>query len=237
MKTQDSTGFWADHKLMISVIALLIALGNLVWSFVNQKEQNSRWEMLNAPNPQIKNAELISIKELPLSEANQTKWGYNQKYYAKNGTTNIVVLYYILIAKDSLNRIIENINPVFTIPEIVNELKRISFKGPYSIHKKYRPSFTIENMGRTETKNLSIKIDAKFPGLDWQNVFKDLTKINLAIGQSSSMTYDLYVPVNDELPEKIEYRISLNYKGIDNRLIYKEINTKWESTNNLWTFQ
>lgn len=237
MTPQDSIVFWKDPKTWIAILAMIGTLGNFFWSLRYQSTQNSRWEALNAPNPKIKDAHLEPYGAFALDEIKHKKWGYEQKFYAKPGSLSEVIMYHILIAKDSAGQIIENINPVFTIPDIINELKRIKYKGPVSILKKYNPMFTFENMGKMEAKNLLISIEARVPGEDWVNVSPVKTRFNMAAGQLNSTSFYLEIPVKHEIPKKIECRITFEFQGVEDKNLKKVVETKWESSNNLWSFQ
>lgn len=237
MTSQEPAVFWKDPRAWIAMLAMIGTLGNFIWSLRYQSIQNSRWETLNAPNPQIKDVNLVSYGVFTSEEIKQKKWGYNQKFYAKPGSLSEIVMYHILIAKDSAGQIIENINPVFTIPDLILELKRINFERQVFVFKKFNPRFTFENMGKTEAKNLLINIEAKLPDANWVNVSPQNARINMAANQSSSTDFILMIPVKEEIPKIIECRVTFEFQGVEGKYFKKIIETKWESSNNQWTYK
>lgn len=151
----DSPNFFADPKVMISLLALLIAIVSLIWTFSNQWEQNRKWDKLNEGNPIIKQIKLLNRLELPKEEAMKKEWGYEPLVYEKEEASNLVVIPYKLTLRDAdSDNLITNINSVFTISEAEQELKRIEFKGMAKIYKSFKSTFEIENIGKTELKEL-----------------------------------------------------------------------------------
>jgi hypothetical protein len=235
---QENSNFFSDPKVIISLLAILISTVSLIWTLANQWEQNRRWEKLNNGNPELKEVRLINWKELNESEAHSTEWGYKPDIYGKGEAMDNYVLPYYLIVRDSTNNKIEGINKAFTIVEIHQELQRINYKGKnIIINKFFRPKFVFENMGKTETKELTIKIDAKLPDQDWLNVFTSNTSINLAGGQSSAIVFDFELPLNLQLPRQISFKVFLKFKDVNDRSIEKFISVKWTTNDNFWSYE
>lgn len=234
---QENPSFFSDPKMIISILALVISVASLIWTLANQWEQNRRWEKLNNANPELKEVRLINWKEITAEEAHSTEWGYKPDIYAKGEATNNYTLPYHLIARDSANNKIEGINQAFTIAEIEQELHRIHYEGKNVIvNKFFRPKFVFENMGKTETRELSISIDSKLPDQDWQNAFTSNASINLAGGHSSTVNFDFELPVNLKLPQQISFRVFLKFKDVNNKTIEKFINVKWTPNDNFWSY-
>jgi hypothetical protein len=235
---QETPSFFSDPKVIISITAIIISVVSLFWTLANQWEQNRRWENLNNANPELLEIRLINWKEITHDEAHNKNWGYNPLIYAKGEATDLYVLPYKLVARDSFNNKIERVNSVYTLTEIQQELNRIQFKGKsHSVAMLFRPKFTFENMGKTVTQELSIIIDAKLPKQSWQNAFTSNTTINLSGGQTTSVHFDFELPIGIELPPQISFRISLKYKDVNNEMVKKELFAKWTTTNNFWSYE
>ncbi len=222
--------------ITISFCALIVSILAIAVSFNFQRKQDKRWEQLNSPNPQLKEATMTTFKELTLDEAKKTKWGYNLKYYSKGETIDKFIIPFYLIAKDKVGHKVENIYPVFTISEMKNELKRLNIKSPVGSYKRFKPKFTIENMGKTEARNLTIDIEAKLPKENWQNAFSDKAVVNLAASQSSSVSFEFDNNVAIELPDQILCRIHLKYQDSNNKNFKKVVHAKWTSNDNIWSY-
>jgi hypothetical protein len=230
--------FFSDPKVVLSLLALLVSIVALIWTLANQTEQNRRWEKLNAANPEIKEIKMVSYKEVSKDEAMNTNWGYDPLIYAKGEATNVFYLPYFLSLYDSkTNEKIANANPVFTFSEIETELKRIGYCNNIMVFKHFRPKFVIENMGKTSADNLSIQIDAKIPGQEWQPTFSSNVQITLSGGQVSTIFFDIDLPLNIPLPEQISFKITFSWIDIHSKNLSNIINSKWTTKDNLWSYE
>jgi hypothetical protein len=237
MKMNESS-FFSDPKVMLSLLALLVSFVALIWTLANQAEQNRRWEKLNAANPEVKEIKMVSYKEVSKDEAMNTNWGYDPLIYAKGEATNIFYLPYFLSLYDSTtNEKIAKANPVFTFSEIEAELKRIGHSNKIKVFKHFRPKFVIENVGKTSAENLSIQIDAKIPGQEWQPAFTSNAQITLSGGQVSTIFFDIDLPHNFPLSEQISFKITFSWIDIHLKNLSKIINTKWTTNDNFWSYE
>jgi hypothetical protein len=168
----ESPSFFGDPKVMISLFAILIAAFSLIWTFANQWEQNRKWDKLNEGNPEILEIRLQNWKEFSKEEAMKTQWGYDPLLFEKGEATDkYVVPYYLTLRDVNTNKLLPNVNPVYTISEVDQVLKSIDYKGKVIINRLFKPKFGIENMGKTEVRELSIVIDAKLPNQEWNRAF------------------------------------------------------------------
>jgi hypothetical protein len=224
--------------VIISLFALLIASVSLIWTFANQREQNRKWDKLNEGNPEIREVKLLNWKEISKEEAMSIPWGYDPTIYGKGEATDKFVVPYCLTLRDeNTNELIPNTNPVFTIHEVEQELKRIGFTGKVKIYKQFKPKFEIENMGKTEVRELSIFIDAKLPNQEWSRAFTSNTKINLTGSQKSTVFFSFELPVAISLPEQISFKVHFNFLDYKNQKVEKVIGAKWTSNDNFWSYE
>ena len=234
----DSPSFFSDPKVIISLFALLISIVSLIWTFANQWEQNRKWDKLNEGNPEINEIRLLNWVEYSKEEAMNKQWGYEPTIYLKAETSNIVQVPYRLTLRDvNTNELVPNINSVFTIQEVKQEIARTGFKGDVRIYKLFKPRFEIENMGKTEVKELSITIDAKLPNKDWNRAFTSNAKINLAGSQKSMVHFSFELPIETILPEQISFKIHFNYLDYKNTRVEKNIGAKWTTNDNFWSYE
>lgn len=234
----DSPSFFSDPKVIISLLALLISLMSLIWTFSNQWEQNRKWDKLNEGNPEILEIRLQNWKEFTKEQAMNIQWGYEPLLFEKGEASEKYVTPYCLIMKDAnSNKKITNINPVYSIPEAENELKRIGYTGEVILYRLFKPRFGIENMGKTEVRDLSVFIDAKLPNQEWNRAFTSNANINLTASQKSTITFTFEFPLTSILPEQISFKIHFSYLDYKNKKNEKIIGAKWTSSDNFWSYE
>lgn len=228
-----------DPEVIISLFAFLIALASFIFTLLNQKAQNRRWDKLNEGFPEISEIRFINWLEITKEQAFNTQWGYDPHIYATGEASNIFVLpYYLKLRKTDNNEDIQRSNPVFTIEEVRNELKRIDYRGKFSIYKLFRPKFEVENAGKTEINLKSINIDAKHANSDeWRRAFTSNTEITLAGNQKTTVHFDWEVPLNSTLPDQITYKIYFKYVNHNGKTIEKTVGVKWTSKDNYWSYE
>jgi hypothetical protein len=233
-----SSSFFSDPKMIISLLALIVAFLSLIWTFCNQWSQNRRWHNLNTGNPEIREIRLLNWKELSKEEASTTVWGYDPIIYLKGEASNKCILpYYLSLLDVATNSQIPNTNPVFTLEEIENELNRVGFTGEFLVCRFFKPLFEIENMGKTEVKDLSIDVDAKISDNDWVRIFSSNVKINLTSSQKSNVTFSFNIPIEIIIPKQIVYKVHFSYLNYKCKIIKKVIVVKWTSDDNFWSYE
>lgn len=233
----ESSNFFSDPKVILSLFALLISSVSLIWTLANQWEQNRRWDNLNSANIAIKEVKMTKWKELTKDEAMKTNWGYDPSIYSSTETFDLFQIPYHLVARDlTTKEKVKGVNPVFTIPQIGEELKRVGYNNKVFITRLFRPRFILENMGKTDATDLSIEIDAKPPNEDWRNVFKANALVILSASQTSTVAFDVELPVEVPLPSALNFKVKLVFKDLHNNIIKKEIKAKWTSDDNYWSY-
>jgi hypothetical protein len=235
-KMKETTNFFSDPKVIISLFALFISIIGFIWSLANQWDQNRRWDKLNAANVSIKEVKYIRFKELSKEEAMNIQWGYDPIVYSTERLNIYQLPYYLTARNAKTGELINGFNQVFTINEVEQELKRIAYTDKIFLSKAFKPFFILENLGKTDAYDLSIKIEIKWLENDWRNVFTSNTEITLAAGLSSNVTFGFEIPIESKLPPVINYRILLTYGDINNNLTEKEIKAKWTSNDNYWSY-
>lgn len=234
----DTPSFFGDPKVLISLLALLIAGVSLIWTFANQWEQNRKWDKLNEGNPAIFEIRLQNWKEFTKEEAMTIQWGYDPLLFEKGEASERYLTINCLVMRDAnTNQKIPNTNPVYTLPEAEQELRRVGYSGNANLYRLFKPRFAIENMGKTEVRDLSIFIDAKLTNKEWNRVFTSNANINLTASQRSTITFPIEYPLAIILPEQISYKIHFCYMDYKNRNNEKIIGAKWTSSDNSWSYE
>ncbi len=232
-----SSNFFSDPKVILSLFALLISILGFVWTLANQWEQNRRWDSLNAANIVVKEVKMIKWKELTKDEAMKTNWGYDPSIYSSGETFNYFQIPYHLVASDlTTKERVAGVNPAFTLQEVEEELKRMGYKSKVIITRLFRPRFILENTGKTDANDLSIEIYAKLPNEDWRSAFKSNTLIKLAGSQTSTVTFDIELPIEGQLPSALNFKVELSFKDIHNNVIKRETKAKWTTSDNFWSY-
>ncbi len=228
--------FFSDPKVIISLLALLISIISFLWTLANQWEQNRRWNAINSANIILKEIMFSKWKEFSKEEAMATKWGYEPSIYG-GGVQNKYYLPYSLVVRNTLNNEkIANVNPVYSIEEAQNELKRVGFKGDVFLTRVFRPKFVFENIGKSDAYDISIKIDSKQPDTEWINLFSSNSSITLSSSQVSTVFFDFEIPLNNPVPPILYLSIKLIYADVNDSKIEKEIKAKWTSDLDFWSY-
>jgi hypothetical protein len=234
---KNQMGFLSDPKVFLSLASFVLASLSLIYTCANQYEQNRRWDSLNASNPILKEIKMLTFKEMTKDEALKIDWGYDANIYVKGDGSEVAYIpYFLRIRKDQSGEILPNVNPVLKISEISSELQRIKYAEKVKIYKVFKPSLIIENTGKTIADQLSIKIQAKTKGQDWQNAFNSNSIISLAGDQSTSVYFEIEFPIYAQMPEDILLKIQIQWVDIHSTKQSKIINAKWSSKNNQWSY-
>lgn len=164
-------------------------------------------------------------------------WGYDPLIFGAGEFNEMYILPYKLTVRNAeSNELITTINACYTIDEIKKELERVACKGNVHIYKNFKAKLEFENRGKTDANNLDIKIKAKHDNLEWQDAFTTNTKIILAADQITTTMFEFDFPINSKLPEELHFKILLNFDNIHDNNIDKEINAKWTSNDNFWSY-
>jgi hypothetical protein len=92
-------------------------------------------------------------------------------------------------------------------------------------------------MGKSEAKNLTVRIDGKQPGQEWQNAHASEGSLNLAGGQTFGVVCEYEIPNNAALQFQLSFQISLKFLDANNKTVEKVINAKWTSDHNVWSYE
>jgi len=180
---------------------------------------------------------LLRWKKISKDEAVNTNWGYDLLVFGAGELDDMYILPYRLIVRDVIsNNIITAINSCYTIEEIQKELKRIDFKGNVHVFKTFTVKFELENRGKTDANDIEVKVMFKHDKIEWQEAFKSNAKIDLSAEQISTVLFEFDFPLEIKLPNEMFYKILIDYKNIHDKMSKKEINAKWSSNDNYWSY-
>lgn len=222
-----------DPKVILSLIAICISLSALIWNIINQIQQNRRWHQLNSSDIGIKEAEITIWKKVKREEAKNIAWGYTYL----NSPNEVNIPYYISLIDSITNQEINIATHVFTAEEAQIELHKIGYDISNVIgFKSFKVNFTIENMGKTIAEKPSVKVEMMFPGYEWQEVLSIQSNTALSGGQTSSLYFSFHFPFDRERPEKLEFRIHIEWKNTDDKIVRKLIPMSWITKDNFWAY-
>jgi hypothetical protein len=233
----DNNGFWTDPKIYISILAIIISIVSLIFTISNQVDQNSKWDKLNQPNLILKEVKFLNWNEVTKDDALKTEWGYKPVLYQKTGSFNHYVLpYFISIYKKDSNQRVSNANISFTINQIVAELNKLKIKSEDVIlYRLFRNVMVIENIGKTNAKKIFSTVKAKMDN-QWVDAFTANTKIELSTNQTSSISFDIELPLFKDIPQELDFIIYLEWENTNNKKEKKSIAVKWTSQDNYWSY-
>lgn len=233
----NSSNFFSDPKVLLSLLALLVSLCALIWTISNQYEQNRRWDKLNAANPIVSDIKMLRWKKLSKDQAFKMSWGYKPTIFGSGDLDDMYILPYRLVVRESLtNELISSINSCYTIEEVEAELTRIKFKGKVNVLREFTIKIELLNKGKTDVNDLGIQVDAKIDEEDWQSAFTSNAVIALSTEQNSTIHFKIEFPVQLSLPNVISLKIHMLYKDVHSNSLSKVVNAKWTSVDNFWSY-
>lgn len=233
----DNNSFFSDPKVWISILALAVSVGSLVWTLVTQRDQNRRWDALNAGSVELKEAKFYVWREVTRDEALTINWGYNPLLFSSADAYNKFRIVYFLQLRDPVSGApVPHANPVFTMSEVDNEVKRLGVKPPISVFRAFRPVFILENTGKTEVTDCHIEIDMRAGEEEWRRAFTANTPIRIAPGQPVNVSYDFALPFNTEIPKQISFRLHATFTDLHGRKRKRDVTASWESERDYWFY-
>lgn len=238
--TTDTPSFFADPKVVVSLIAIVISLGSLIWTLANQWEQNRRWDALNLGRVQLSDVGFIIWKELSKEEALSTNWGYKPTLYSVVQDRVHLGKYqmpYELVLMDSNNVRIPNSNGFYTLVEAQQETERLKPQTQPNVLKHYQVQFNFKNTGSTSSKETSIRITAQISGNDKPlDIFKSIEPIDLLPSSSINAVSNFYVPLNAALPQIMKFSAFITYKDAHDKINTRELPIVYDEGQNYWTY-
>lgn len=235
--------FFTDPKVAISIFALLVSIGSLIWTLFNQYEQNRRWDELNKARVELDDVGLLMWKEMSRDDAFKTDWGYNPEPINHiDGwlVTDRVRLPFELIFVGKDGKKIPLSNGFFTLKEGEQETQRMKNLGrtfPASdlqIMRHYQVRFTIKNNGKVDANAVSINISQQWDGENvWKSVFKTAAPVSLIPGNAVKAYVDIYSPLNTSIPSQ-KYLLDISYNTPSGQEIHLKQDIGYFAQQNSW---
>lgn len=235
---ESQTSFFGDPKVLLSLLAILLSLFTIIWTLSNQSEQNRRWDNLNLGNVGIKIVRPVYWKEYSKEDAEHNiKWGYQPslyagEYYDKFRQASILYVY----DKTTSGRI-ENVNPAFTVPELIEQLKKKNIKvEDVLVFQLFKQNFVFQNTGKTAARNVSIKIIRKEPSTGRVSTLADSqADITLLAGQDITVTTEFNMPLVN-VPAQEHFEVLISFKDTNNKTHTQTILVVWSKKDNTFSF-
>ena len=200
-------------------------------------KQNRRWENLNEANLVLSDVFLKPWKSIARDDALKMNWGYDPWLYGVDDDFDKLVLPYYLIIRDgeSGNKV-EGTNPVFSMEDVLGELKRVGYKGSPEIGWQFRPVFHFENTGKMEAKNVRLRIEARIGEGDWVQAFQSQDHLDLPAGKQTTVYFEIGYTPKDKSNFEMLSRITQSYETARARRIERKIDVRWSSKGNFWSY-
>lgn len=236
MSTEQS-GFFSDPKVILSLLAIFISLASLIWTLANQWEQNRRWDVLNIAAIELKEAKFHVYRELSKKEATSTNWGYSPLIYSSpDNWDKYHILYFLQLRNSTDASLIPNANPVFTINEVEEEIKRLQIKSPVVLYRSFRPIFFFDNHGRTDATECNIEIYMKPDDEPWHRSFASNTPVRIPPDKSINVSFEFAIPLQSKIYKRIDYKVHIDFKDLQGNPHTRDLIASWESEHNYWFY-
>ena len=231
------TGFFSDLKVILSLLALGVSFLSFIWMLANQWEQNKRWDSLNVAAVEFKEAKFKVYRELTKKEATSINWGYSPLIYnSPDNWEKYQIPYFLQIRNQVDASLIPNANPVFTINEVEEEIKRLQIKSPILIYRSFQLVFFFENQGKTDAIECNFDIYMKPDDQPWHRSFHSNTPVRIPPGKDINTSFEFALPLQSNMYKHIDFNIKLNFKDFHGNIHTRDLVTSWESDRNSWFY-
>lgn len=235
----EHSGFFSDPKVIIAILALVISLAGLLWTLANQFEQNRRWDVLNMGYIELTKPAFTVFRTISRKEFKSLYVGYESKTYgSENSIDEVRFIHLVRIRNKETGAQITNTDPTITLTEVEQELGKLA-ERPKAIEltRVYRPIFFFSNSGKTEVRDLTFEIShTTYDGAGWMIFLRSGAPANILPGQEFNITKELEVPLNSPMPEKIPFKIEIDYRDIRGTAHKETIKRVWYSEGNDWKY-
>lgn len=240
IKPSKMQEFLNDPKNYLSIVAIVIS-GFAIWFAYrnnieqqkNNREQNRRWDNLNIGNVVVKGANIGRYPPYTQEQMKTINFGYEVFYITNFDDSNSMMLPYSLIARDEAKEYIPG-KIIHTLGEIQQMLIQIKATNKVEIFKSFKPEIVLENNGKTDVKNLNLKIVCKYFDSEWRPAFSNSSPLILSAGKETSIKLRLDFGLEQRLPPYVFYKLSMNYQDVNDTVHEKVINVMWRTQDDTW---
>ena len=203
-------------------MAVIVSVISLYATISNQAEQNRRWEALNLGRIDLTDESFTMFKELSKEELGASNWGYIPFAFPRQEgrvMTERMQLPYELVLWDANNkRRLPLSNGFFKLPQAQLEFARLGINASHQsvqVLKHYQVVFEFKNTGSTTVSDFEMNITVESPTKDAPlSVFNSRSRPDLLPGGTGNAAVDFYSPINEMLPEIMNFKVSVKYKDI-----------------------
>lgn len=145
------------------------------------------------------------------------------------------MLPYSLVIMDTITKQIIRANQImYTMNDVKHELKNLRLQNPIIIFKGFEPNIILENVGKTDVKELMILVENKKFNQPWVRAFSNYKPMTLTGGEKVVLPLMLNFGLSEQLPNQVFYRIKMNYEDINGNAYEKYSDIFWDTKNNTW---
>lgn len=229
---------YSDPRTWIALLAIILTLFNLVWQFVNQSEQNRRWDMLNAGLVELRNPHFQVFKVVSREEARTKNWGFPMLLYGTPDSLEQLQVFCMLRARDpDTGELIPGVNSEFSIAEMLEELKRKQWNKPAQITKYFRVYFPVKNEGKTAVTDVELSVEAQNPDGTWIAIVPPQKCPRLAAGADTKVFSEYDMLPDAILPKSIRYKVNISYNDVNGKRQHSVTPIVWLSELNQWNYE
>jgi len=233
--------FFADPKVWIPLLAIVISIVNFVGLCWFRWNQNQKWTNLNRAVIDIKEVYFIGWEEIEREKAKQREWGYRPVLHSvvkDHVHTNKVRLYEQLLLWDNeKNEKIRRSNSVQTMKGVMEEAKRLGLEMKnIGIRKQRQMQINLENIGKTKAKNVTCTLKVEGENNTRKVIFKSNVENGIEGGKIVNINRDFYFPLDVQVPEVMNFVLGITYMTVENEKIEEQKFIRCETSRNRWTW-
>lgn len=186
----------------------------------NERQQNSKWEAINVGHLEVVTIDFQIFKEIDADKLNKIDWGYKKGFQIlsenRKYTDKISIPFALVIWDIEKNSPVMS-NHYFTLSEINQAIKQFNLStSTTETYRKYLIYAEIKNTGNLPTNNCIVSFETNL-GKGAQ-IDKSASNENQSNGikvlpnKTYSTNFIFYLPLENDLPESINFNITLDYK-------------------------
>lgn len=213
--SEESTPLWNDPKVWISLFSVILATASFAYSCANQREQDARWEMLNAGSFEFEKADVKTRGTITEEELGKTDFGYAPYIVSDRGTNNYSVIG-VLAAYDKTNhRFYSFPRPCFTVSELRKEFADIG-RDPteMEVWREVTFEFLLQNSGKIGLRNCTVRVDLLEADGSYTKVTGDSPR-SVNVGAGKHVTFPVTIPAPVTVPLPVEFTFKIHTEFTD----------------------
>lgn len=234
--------FWADPKIWVAILAVVISIINFIFLSQFRWDQNKRWDALNIARVELSEVYFIGWEEIDRQTAINRLWGYSPSVFSvvKNHvhTEKFLVLEELVLWDPIQNRKVTHSNGFHILSEAQLEMNRLGLAPQGTlVFKHMQLQVDLKNAGSTLAQDIQATLDILDDGTGMKkSIFKSTSTVELFSGSSINLNTDIWLPLTTALPRPTRFHLNLIFTDIHGEKHERTIPIDYDPERNYWIY-